>query len=33
LALAAPVVGMVADPDGSGYWLVAEDGDILRFEA
>ena len=26
-----PVVGMVATPDGKGYWLVASDGGIFSF--
>jgi hypothetical protein len=29
--LAAPVVGMVADPSGPGYWLVASDGGVFAF--
>ena len=28
-----PVVGMVADPDGHGYWMVAEDGGVFSFDA
>jgi hypothetical protein len=27
--LNAPVVGMAADPDGKGYWLVASDGGVF----
>ena len=30
-ALAQPVVGMAATPDGRGYWLVAGDGGIFSF--
>ena len=26
-----PIVGMAADPDGQGYWLVASDGGIFAF--
>jgi len=33
LTLALPVVGMVADPDGSGYWLVGSDGGVFAFDA
>ena len=33
VTLSAPVVGMVADPDGSGYWLVASDGGVFAFDA
>lgn len=29
--LNAPIVGMVADPEGSGYWLIAADGGIFNF--
>jgi hypothetical protein len=25
-----PIVGMAATPSGSGYWLVASDGSVLR---
>jgi hypothetical protein len=28
-----PVVGVVADPDGRGYWMVAEDGGVFSFDA
>jgi hypothetical protein len=28
-----PVVSMAADPDGTGYWLVASDGGIFAFDA
>ena len=28
-----PIVGMTANPDGSGYWLVASDGGIFSFNA
>jgi hypothetical protein len=31
--LNAPVNGLVPDPDGTGYWLVASDGGIFAFEA
>jgi hypothetical protein len=31
LRLNAPVVGMAATPDGSGYWLVAADGGIFTY--
>jgi len=31
MALAQPVVGMAATPDGGGYWLVASDGGIFSF--
>ena len=31
LALAAPVVGVAATPDGAGYWLVASDGGVFAF--
>jgi subtilisin family serine protease len=30
-ALAQPIVGMAATPDGRGYWLVAADGGIFTF--
>jgi N-acetylmuramoyl-L-alanine amidase len=30
-ALAAPIVGMAATPDGGGYWLVASDGGVFSF--
>jgi len=30
-SLAAPVVGLVATPDGGGYWLVARDGGVFAF--
>jgi hypothetical protein len=26
-----PVSGIAADPDGSGYWLVADDGGVFAF--
>ena len=29
--LNAPIVGIVATPDGGGYWLVAKDGGIFAF--
>jgi hypothetical protein len=32
-ALAAPIVGMAADPDGIGYWLAARDGGVFAFSA
>ncbi|HWE54168.1 MAG TPA: protease pro-enzyme activation domain-containing protein [Acidimicrobiales bacterium] len=31
IALARPVVGMAATPDGRGYWLVASDGGVFAF--
>jgi hypothetical protein len=31
MTLNKPVVGMVATPDGKGYWLVASDGGIFSF--
>ena len=31
--LNAPVVALVPDPDGSGYWLVGSDGGIFAFDA
>jgi hypothetical protein len=31
LPLAAPVVAMAQTPDGSGYWLVADDGGVFSF--
>ena len=30
-ALSAPIVGIVAAPDGKGYWLVAKDGGVFSF--
>jgi hypothetical protein len=30
-ALARPIVGMAATPDGRGYWLVAADGGVFAF--
>ncbi|WP_298347067.1 hypothetical protein [Ferrimicrobium sp.] len=30
-ALAAPIVGMAANPTGAGYWLVAADGGVFDF--
>ena len=33
MALASPVVGMAQTADGSGYWLVAEDGGVFGFGA
>jgi outer membrane protein assembly factor BamB len=30
-ALAQPIIGMAATPDGKGYWLVASDGGIFTF--
>jgi hypothetical protein len=30
---AQPVVGIVGDPDGRGYWMVAEDGGVFSFDA
>ncbi|MCI2975337.1 MAG: hypothetical protein MP439_04585 [Ferrimicrobium sp.] len=29
--LAAPIVGMAAEPNGNGYWLVAKDGGVFNF--
>ena len=29
--LAAPIVGMAAEPAGTGYWLVAKDGGVFNF--
>ena len=29
--VAAPIVGMAATPDGSGYWLVATDGGVFNY--
>ena len=31
--LNAPVNGLVVDPDGSGYWMVAGDGGVFAFDA
>ncbi len=31
LALAQPIVGMTATPDGRGYWFVARDGGVFNF--
>ena len=31
--LNAPVMGLVPDMDGRGYWLVGSDGGIFAFEA
>jgi len=31
--LNAPVESLVPDPDGSGYWLVADDGGVFSFDA
>ena len=28
-----PIVAVAADPDGSGYWLVAADGGVFAFGA
>ena len=28
-----PVVAIVPDPDGQGYWLVASDGGVFAFKA
>ena len=33
LRLNKPIVGMAADPDGNGYWLVGSDGGIFAFAA
>jgi hypothetical protein len=30
-ALSAPIVAIVAAPDGKGYWLVAKDGGVFSF--
>ncbi len=32
LPLAAPINGIVADPDGTGYWLIATDGGGFAFD-
>ena len=29
----APIVGIVSDPDGKGYWIVAADGGVFGFNA
>ena len=31
IPLNAPIQGMVATPDGNGYWLVASDGGVFAF--
>jgi hypothetical protein len=31
--LAAPIVGMAADPVTGGYWLVGADGGVFGFDA
>ncbi|HET9061428.1 MAG TPA: hypothetical protein VFN61_16045, partial [Acidimicrobiales bacterium] len=31
LHLNAPIEGMVATPDGQGYWMVASDGGVFCF--
>ncbi len=31
MALARPIVGMAATPDGRGYWLVGSDGGVFTF--
>ena len=31
LPLNAPMVGMEANPDGTGYWTVASDGGVFSF--
>jgi hypothetical protein len=28
-----PVVDLVPDPDGDGYWLIASDGGVFAFDA
>ncbi|HEY1732991.1 MAG TPA: Ig-like domain-containing protein, partial [Acidimicrobiales bacterium] len=33
LKLAAPIVGMAADPATGGYWLVGSDGGVFAFDA
>jgi peptidoglycan hydrolase-like protein with peptidoglycan-binding domain len=33
MSLAAPIVGMAQTADGSGYWLVADDGGVFGFGA
>src|SRR5207245_2541882 len=33
IKLNQPIVGMAADPDGSGYWFVAADGGVFSFDA
>jgi hypothetical protein len=30
-ALSAPMVGIIATPDGQGYWLIAADGGAFPF--
>ncbi|MFT7648955.1 MAG: hypothetical protein ACI8Y4_003710, partial [Candidatus Poriferisodalaceae bacterium] len=32
-ALNEPAVGLVPDPDGNGYWIVAADGGVFSIEA
>jgi len=29
--LSAPIVGLVAIPDGKGYWLIGQDGAVYAF--
>ena len=29
--LSAPIIGIIAAPDGKGYWLVGKDGGIFSF--
>lgn len=33
IRLNQPVVGMAADPDGTGYWIGARDGGVFAFAA
>jgi hypothetical protein len=33
LRLNQPVQGLVPNPDGAGYWLVASDGGVFAFSA
>ncbi|MCB0992952.1 MAG: hypothetical protein KDB16_18385, partial [Acidimicrobiales bacterium] len=33
VTLDQPIVGIVPDPDGDGYWLVAADGGVFGFSA
>jgi hypothetical protein len=30
---AHPIVGIVSDPDGKGYWMVGRDGGVFSFDA
>lgn len=33
MSLAAPIVGVAADPDGFGYWMAGADGGVFAFDA